>query len=106
MLMAGLAVFGLASFPGRYAPPPAGLIAARAVMGLGGAMTFPATLSLLTGVFTGRRERALSIGLWGATAGMAIALGPIVGGFLLGPYSLSSIFYTLGPVAPARVAPV
>ena len=104
MLMAGLAVFGLASFAGGYATSPAGLIAARAVMGLGAAMTFPATLSLLTGVFTGRKERALSIGLWGATAGMAIALGPIVGGFLLGHYSWSSIFYTLGPVSLAVIA--
>jgi MFS family permease len=82
MLMAGLLVFGLASFAGGHATSPAGLIAARAVMGLGAAMTFPATLSLLTGVFTSRKERAVSIGLWGATGGMAIALGPIVGGFL------------------------
>src|ERR1700760_3324029 len=104
MLMAGLAVFGLASFAGGYATDPAGLIAARAVMGLGAAMTVPATPSLLTGVFTGRKERALSIGLWGATAGMAIALGPIVGGFLLGHYSWSSIFYTLRPVALAVIA--
>src|SRR5712691_6474211 len=99
MLMAGLLVFGLASFAGGYATSPAGLIAARAVMGLGAAMTFPATLSLLTGVFTSRKERALSIGLWGATAGMAIALGPIVGGFLLEHYSWSSIFYAMAPVA-------
>jgi EmrB/QacA subfamily drug resistance transporter len=104
MLMAGLTVFGLASFAGGYATSPTGLIAARAVMGLGAAMTFPATLSLLTGVFTGRKERALSIGLWGATAGMAIALGPIVGGFLLGHYHWSSVFYTLGPVSLAVIA--
>src|SRR6201995_1489684 len=92
MLMAGLLVFGLASFAGGYATSAGGVIAARAVMGLGAAMTFPATLSLLTGVFTERKERALSIGLWGATAGMASPLGPMLGGFLLGPYSLSSIF--------------
>src|SRR6201992_4074760 len=104
LLMAGLAVFGLASFAGGYATAPAGLIAARAVMGLGAAMTFPATLSLLTGVFTERKERALSIGLWGATAGLAIALGPIVGGFLLEHYNWSSIFYTLGPVSLAVIA--
>jgi EmrB/QacA subfamily drug resistance transporter len=104
MLMAGLLVFGAASFAGGYATSPAGLIAARAVMGLGAAMTFPATLALLTGVFTSRKERALSIGLWGATAGMAIALGPIVGGFLLEHYSWSSIFYTLGPVSLAVIA--
>jgi EmrB/QacA subfamily drug resistance transporter len=104
MLMAGLLVFGLASFAGGYATSPAGLIAARAVMGLGAAMTFPATLSLLTGVFTSRKERALSIGLWGATGGMAIALGPIVGGFLLEHYSWASVFYTLGPVSLAVIA--
>ena len=104
MLLAGLAVFGLASFAGGFATSAAGLIGARAVMGLGAAMTFPATLSLLTGVFTGRKERALSIGLWGATAGLAIALGPIAGGFLLEHYSWSSIFYTLGPVSLAVIA--
>src|SRR6202161_314917 len=104
MLMAGLLVFGVASFAGGYATSPAELIAPRAVMGRGAAITSPATLSLLTGVFTGRKERAVSIGLWGATAGLAIALGPIVGGFLLGHYSWSSIFYTLGPVSLAVIA--
>jgi EmrB/QacA subfamily drug resistance transporter len=103
MLMAGLAVFGAASFVGGLAGSPDELIAARAVMGLGAAMTFPATLSLLTGVFTSRKERALSIGLSGATAGVAIALGPIVGGFLLGHYTWSSIFYILGPVSAAVI---
>jgi len=104
MLIAGLLVFGAASFAGGYATSPAGLIAARAVMGLGAAMTFPATLALLTGVFTSRKERALSIGLWGATAGVAIALGPIVGGFLLEHFTWSSVFYTLGPVSLAVIA--
>ncbi len=103
MLMSGLLVFGVASFVGGYATSSGELIAARAVMGLGAAMTFPATLSLLTGVFTSRKERALSIGLWGATAGLAIALGPIVGGYLLERYRWPSIFYTLGPVALAVI---
>ena len=46
-------------------------------------MTFPATLALISNVFTKRRERARAIGLWGAIAGVAIATGPIVGGWLL-----------------------
>jgi EmrB/QacA subfamily drug resistance transporter len=104
MLVAGLVVFGVASFVGGYATSPDQLIVARTVMGLGAAMTFPATLSLLTGVFVTRKERALSIGLWGATAGMAIALGPIVGGYLLDRYQWSSVFYTLGPVSLVVVA--
>lgn len=104
ILMAGLAVFGIASVVGGFASSTDELISARAIMGLGAAMTFPATLSVLTNVFTTRTERAITIGLWGATAGMAIALGPIVGGVLLEHFAWSSIFYSLGPVAAVAVA--
>src|SRR5215472_2372724 len=96
MLLAGLVVVGTTS--------PAQLIAARAVMGLGAAMIFPATLSLITNVFTGRAERARAIGLWGASAGIAIALGPIAGGWLLEHFSWASIFFAMGPVAAAAAA--
>src|SRR5499426_1491492 len=81
MLLAGLGVFGAASLAGSFAASADGLIAARAVMGLGAAMMFPSTLSLLTNVFTERRQRAAAIGLWGATTGVGIAAGPIVGGW-------------------------
>jgi MFS family permease len=101
MLLAGLAVVGTASLAGGFTTDPAQLIAARAVMGLGAAMTFPATLSLISNIFTGRKERALTIGLWGATAGVAIALGPIVGGGLLEHFSWTSIFIAMAPVAAA-----
>ena len=77
MLLAGLAVFGTASAAGGLVSSSGALIAARAVMGLGAAMVFPATLSLISNVFVERGERARAIGLWGATAGIAIALGPI-----------------------------
>src|SRR6201995_3846039 len=101
MLLAGLTVFGAASLAGGFTTSPAQLIAARAVMGLGAAMTFPATLSLISNVFVQRRERARAIGLWGAIAGVAIALGPIVGGWLLEHYSWSAIFIAMAPVAAA-----
>ncbi|MGH3122055.1 MAG: MFS transporter, partial [Streptosporangiaceae bacterium] len=101
MLLAGLAVFGTASVVGGFTTSPGQLIAVRAVMGLGAAMTFPATLSLISNVFTGRAERARAIGLWGASAGVAIALGPIVGGWLLEHFSWGSIFVAMGPVAAA-----
>jgi predicted MFS family arabinose efflux permease len=70
-------------------------------MGLGAALIFPATLSLLTNVFTERRERARAIGLWGATTGVGIATGPIVGGWLLEHFSWSSVFFALAPIAAA-----
>jgi MFS family permease len=78
MLLAGLSVFGVASLAGGLMDSPGALIAARAVMGVGAAMVFPSTLSLITNVFTERGERARAIGLWGAITGVAIALGPIV----------------------------
>jgi EmrB/QacA subfamily drug resistance transporter len=99
MLLAGLSVFGLASLAGGLTDGPGQLIAARAVMGVGAAMVFPSTLSLLTNVFTERRERALAIGLWGAITGVAIALGPIVGGWLLQASGWRSIFIAMTPVA-------
>jgi len=103
MLLAGLTVVGAASLAGGFTTTPGQLIAARAVMGLGAAMTFPATLSLISNVFTERRERARAIGLWGAVAGVAIAMGPIVGGWLLEHYSWVAIFIAMAPVAAAAV---
>ena len=104
MLLAGLAVFGLASVAGGLTNSAGQLIAARCVMGLGAAMVFPATLSLISNIFTERGERARAIGLWGATAGMAIALGPIAGGWLLERFSWASIFFAMAPVALLGVA--
>ena len=79
MLLAGLGVFAAGSLAGALAGTTSELIAARAVMGLGAALMFPSTLSLLVNVFTERAERARAIGLWGATTGVGIATGPIVG---------------------------
>jgi EmrB/QacA subfamily drug resistance transporter len=104
MLLGGLAVVGAASLAGGFTTSAGQLIAARAVMGLGAAMSFPATLSLISNVFTERRERARAIGLWGAIAGVAIAMGPIVGGWLLAHFSWGSIFFAMAPVAVLAAA--
>jgi EmrB/QacA subfamily drug resistance transporter len=101
MLLAGLGVFGTASLVGGFMTTPGQLIVARCFMGLGAAMIFPATLSLISNVFVERGERARAIGLWGATAGAAIALGPIVGGWLLESFSWAAIFFVMAPVAAA-----
>jgi EmrB/QacA subfamily drug resistance transporter len=99
MLLAGLVVFGAASLAGGLTDDPGQLIAARAVMGIGAAMVFPSTLSMLVNAFTERGERARAIGLWGATSGAAIALGPIVGGWLLEISDWRSIFFVMAPIA-------
>lgn len=99
ILLAGLGLFGLASAAGGLMSSSGGLIVARCFMGLGAALVFPATLSLISNIFTERGERARAIGLWGATAGMAIALGPIAGGWLLARFAWPSIFLAMTPVA-------
>jgi len=104
MLLSGLALFGAASVAGGLTTSSEQLIVARCFMGLGAALVFPATLSLISNVFTARAERAKAIGLWGATAGGAIALGPIVGGWLLAHFSWSSIFFAMAPVAALGAA--
>jgi EmrB/QacA subfamily drug resistance transporter len=104
VLLVGLGVFGLASFAGGLTGTPGQLIVARGAMGVGAALTFPATLSLISNVFVERAERARAIGLWGASSGAAIALGPIVGGWLLEHFSWTSIFFAMTPVAGVAAA--
>jgi EmrB/QacA subfamily drug resistance transporter len=99
VLLAGLAVFTAGTLAGSLATSPPQLIAARAVMGVGAAGIFPATLSLIANVFTGRGERARAIGLWGATTGVGIAAGPIIGGWLLEHFWWGSVFLFMAPVA-------
>src|SRR3954465_2124771 len=99
VLLAGLGVFAVGSLAGSLSQTPNQLIAARAVMGIGAAGIFPATLSLIANVFTGRAERAKAIGLWGATTGVGVATGPIVGGLLLERYWWGSVFLFMVPVA-------
>src|SRR5437016_2496806 len=103
-LLGGLAVFGVASVAGGLTGNPGQLIVARGFMGLGAAMIFPTTLSLISNVFTERGERARAIGLWGATIGAAVALGPIVGGWLLEQFRWTSIFFAMAPVAAVGAA--
>jgi EmrB/QacA subfamily drug resistance transporter len=98
-LLVGLAVFAAGSLAGALVDTTTELIAARVLMGLGAALMFPSTLSLLVNVFTERGERAMAIGLWGATTGVGIAMGPIVGGWLLEHYWWGSIFGFMTAVA-------
>jgi EmrB/QacA subfamily drug resistance transporter len=97
-LALGLVVFGGGSVFGYLADSSTTVIAARAVMGFGAALIMPATLSLLAATFP-RRERAKAITLWTATAGLAIAAGPLVAGALLERHGWQSTFLINVPVA-------
>ncbi|WP_052422321.1 MFS transporter [Nonomuraea candida] len=84
LVLWGFVLFGLASAGAAFAPTPLTLILARALLGVGGAMIMPATLSLIRQVFTDRRERAVALGVWSAVAAAGAAVGPLVGGVLVG----------------------
>jgi EmrB/QacA subfamily drug resistance transporter len=98
VLQVGLVVFGLGSTAAAFAGSAGMLIAARAVMGVGGAAIMPATLSILTNVFTDAKERAQAIGVWSAVAGLGIAIGPVTGGWLLEHFWWGSVFLVNLPV--------
>lgn len=104
MLIAGLVVYGAGNVLAALSGSPGELIGARFVTGLGAAMVFPTTLSLIANVFTDRAGRATAIGIWGATTGLAVALGPIAGGALLEASSWQSAFLAKLPVAILAIA--
>ncbi|MFE4867893.1 MFS transporter [Streptomyces sp. NPDC056682] len=97
-LVLGLLVFAGASVAGSLVESSTGVIASRAVMGVGAALIMPATLSLLASTFP-RAERAKAILLWTATAGIAIAAGPLVAGALLENHGWASTFLINVPIA-------
>ena len=73
-------------------------------MGIAAALIYPATLALLTNVFTDARERATAIGIWSGVSGLAVAIGPVTGGLLLQHFSWSSVFYVNVPVVIIALA--
>ncbi|GAA2684353.1 MFS transporter [Actinoplanes palleronii] len=101
-LAVGLVLFGIASLISAYAGSPDQLIAARAVMGLGAAAVMPATLSIIANVFE-PKERGRAIGVWAGAVGLAVALGPILGGFLLENFWWGSVFLINVPIVIAGV---
>ncbi|MFE2586262.1 MFS transporter [Streptomyces sp. NPDC059378] len=92
ILLLGYALFGVASGLAALAQDAQTLIVARALLGVGGAMIMPATLSILRQVFPDRRERAMAIGIWSAVAAVGAAVGPLLGGFLLEHFWWGSVF--------------
>jgi EmrB/QacA subfamily drug resistance transporter len=101
-LTTGLVLFGGFSALASQATSAPMLIAARGLMGIGGAFIFPTTLSILTNSFAGR-ERARAIGIWAGVAGLGIVIGPLGGGLLLEHFAWGSVFLVNVPLCAAAV---
>jgi DHA2 family multidrug resistance protein-like MFS transporter len=97
VLMLGMVLFGITSLLCAYAGSPGELIAARAAMGFSGAAIMPSTLAVIANVFP-REEQGKAIGVWAGSVGLAVAIGPVVGGALLDSFWWGSVFLINVPI--------
>src|ERR1700754_1795423 len=100
---AGLAVFTVGSLLCSLAPGLGWLIAFRMLQAVGGSMLNPVAMSIITNIFTERKERARAIGVWGGVIGISFALGPIVGGLMIEWVGWRGIFWINVPVGIAAL---
>ncbi|TJZ41975.1 MFS transporter [Streptomyces piniterrae] len=98
LLLIGSVAFGAMSALCAYATSPEMMIAARALLGVAGATLMPSTLALIRNLFHDPQERSLAVGVWGAMASAGMAVGPVLGGFLLGHFWWGSVFLINLPV--------
>jgi EmrB/QacA subfamily drug resistance transporter len=100
---AGIALFSVASFSCGLAGSPAALNVSRAVQGIGAAMMFATSLALIAQEFA-PQERGTALGLWGATTGFAVAVGPVLGGVITQSFGWEWIFFVNVPVGVFAIA--
>ncbi|MDQ5895850.1 MAG: transporter, partial [Actinomycetota bacterium] len=98
LLIAGMAVFGIASIAATFAPTAEALIAARALLGVGGAMIMPPTMSIIRDIFRDREERVKAVGIWSAVSAGGAAIGPLIGGFLVEHFWWGAVFLINVPI--------
>src|SRR5262245_45799050 len=99
----GVSIFAIASATIGFAPSDHWLIASRALQGVGAALMMPATLSIITNAFP-PAERGQAIGIWAGVSAIALAIGPLVGGWLTEDVSWRAIFFLNLPVAAGAIA--
>jgi EmrB/QacA subfamily drug resistance transporter len=99
----GLVLFGIGSALSAQASSAGSLIATRSIMGIGAAFIMPATLSIITNVFTQPSERARAIGVWAGIVAIGIGFGPVIGGFLLEHFWWGSVFLVNVPIVIAAL---
>jgi EmrB/QacA subfamily drug resistance transporter len=104
MFLAGLTLFTAASAAAALAPTTGTLVAARAIQGIGAAIVTPLTLTLLAEAFPAER-RGMAIGVWSGVSGIAVALGPLVGGAVVQSLSWHWIFWINVPIGLALLIP-
>ena len=102
-LQIGIVLFGLGSAAAAMSNSATQLIATRAFMGIGGALIMPATLSILMNVFRDPKERGRAIAVWAGFSGLGVAIGPMIGGFLLEHFSWHSVFWVNIPLGTAAL---
>jgi EmrB/QacA subfamily drug resistance transporter len=102
IFVVGLAIFSIASLGCALSTSPTMLNLARGVQGVGGAAMFATSLALLASAFHGK-ERGTAVGIWGATIGAAVAIGPLAGGLLTETIGWESIFYVNVPIGIAAI---
>ncbi|MDL9938747.1 DHA2 family efflux MFS transporter permease subunit [Gordonia sp. ABSL1-1] len=103
LLLTGIAGFAAVSVLAASSNSLGQLIAARGGLGMFAALVFPATLAIIVAIFTEPKQRAAAVGVWAAISGVAVAIGPVLGGWLLEHYSWTSVFWVNVPVAVIAV---